>query len=296
MQMNRRAFLGTTLAAGAAAATRGFGACACGCGCGQPAQVAVQLYSIHKYIKGKDGLAKALQEVAKIGYKGVEFAGYYGASADELKKMLADAGLVVCGTHVGRAEFGPDKIKATCEFNLAYGNSFICCPGGGNFPGKGENLDDFMKMLVDYYNTAAETAAKYGCKIGLHNHKGEFERKLSNGQTYWDYFFSQTADNVCMEQDVGWTTAAGRDPCIQYAKYPHRSPTLHAKENGMGSKKFDAILGQPGDGAVGVAWDRLFPVTDADGVKWYVVECERHFDSLMPITESFKFLQSKGRC
>ena len=296
MQMNRRAFLGTTLAAGAAAATRGFGACACGCGCGQPAQVAVQLYSIHKYIKGKDGLAKALQEVAKIGYKGVEFAGYYGASADELKKMLADAGLVACGTHVGRAEFGPDKIKATCEFNLAYGNSFICCPGGGNFPGKGENLDDFMKMLVDYYNTAAETAATYGCKIGLHNHKGEFERKLSNGQTYWDYFFSQTADNVCMEQDVGWTTAAGRDPCIQYAKYPHRSPTLHAKENGMGSKKFDAILGQPGDGAVGVAWDRLFPVTDADGVKWYVVECERHFDSLMPITESFKFLQSKGRC
>ena len=296
MQMNRRAFLGTTLAAGAAAATRGFGACSCGCACSQPVQVAVQLYSIHKYIKGKDGLAKALQEVAKIGYKGVEFAGYYGASADELKKMLADAGLVACGTHVGRAEFGPDKIKATCEFNLAYGNSFICCPGGGNFPGKGENLDDFMKMLVDYYNTAAETAATYGCKIGLHNHKGEFERKLSNGQTYWDYFFSQTSDNVCMEQDVGWTTAAGRDPCIQYAKYPHRSPTLHAKENGMGSKKFDAILGQPGDGAVGVAWDRLFPVTDADGVKWYVVECERHFDSLMPITESFKFLQSKGRC
>ncbi len=296
MQMNRRAFLGTTLAAGAVAATRGFGACSCGCACSQPVQVAVQLYSIHKYIKGKDGLAKALQEVAKIGYKGVEFAGYYGASADEIKKMLADAGLVACGTHVGRAEFGPDKIKATCEFNLAYGNSFICCPGGGNFPGKGENLDDFMKMLVDYYNTAAETAAKYGCKIGLHNHKREFELKLSNGQTYWDYFFSQTSDNVCMEQDVGWTTAAGRDPCIQYAKYPHRSPTLHAKENGMGSKKFDAILGQPGDGAVGVAWDRLFPVTDADGVKWYVVECERHFDSLMPITESFKFLQSKGRC
>ena len=296
MQMNRRAFLGTTLAAGAAAATRGFGACSCGCACSQPVQVAVQLYSIHKYIKGKDGLAKALQEVAKIGYKGVEFAGYYGANADELKKMLADAGLVACGTHVGRGEFGPDKIKATCEFNLAYGNSFICCPGGGNFPGKGENLDDFMKMLVDYYNTAAETAATYGCKIGLHNHKGEFERKLSNGQTYWDYFFSQTADNVCMEQDVGWTTCAGADPCEQFRKYPGRSPTIHAKENGMGSKKFDAILGQPGDGAVGVAWDRLFPVTDADGVKWYVVECERHFDSLMPITESFKFLQSKGRC
>ena len=299
MQMNRRAFLGTAFAASAAAATRGFGACSCGCGCGcgcgKPTQVAVQLYSIRKYID-KVGLAQALKDVAKIGYKGVEFAGYYGNDAKTLKKMLDDAGLVACGTHVGRGEFSPEKVKATCEFNLAYGNNLIICPGGGNFPGKKENLDDFMKMLVDYYNTAAETAAKFGCKVGLHNHKGEFERKLSNGQTYWDYFFSNTSENVCMEQDVGWTTAAGCNPCIQYTKYPHRSPTLHAKENGMGSKKFDAILGKPGEGAVGVAWDALFKATDADGVKWYVVECERHFDSLMPITESFKFLQSKGRC
>ena len=283
MQMNRRAFLGTAFAASAAAATRGFGACSCGCD------------SIRKYID-KVGLAQALKDVAKIGYKGVEFAGYYRNDAKTLKKMLDDAGLVACGTHVGRGEFSPEKVKATCEFNLAYGNNLIICPGGGNFPGKKENLDDFLKMLVDYYNTAAEAAAKFGCKVGLHNHKGEFERKLSNGQTYWDYFFSNTSENVCMEQDVGWTTAAGSNPCIQYTKYPHRSPTLHAKENGMGSKKFDAILGQPGEGAVGVAWDALFKATDADGVKWYVVECERHFDSLMPITESFKFLQSKGRC
>ena len=299
MQMNRRAFLGTAFAASAAAATRGFGACSCGCGCGcgcgKPAQVGVQLYSIRKYID-KVGLAQALKDVAKIGYKGVEFAGYYGNDAKTLKKMLDDAGLVACGTHVGRGDFSPEKIKAACEFNLGYGNNLIICPGGGNFPGKKDKLDDFMKMLVDYYNTAAETAAKFGCKVGLHNHKREFELKLSNGQTYWDYFFSNTSENVCMEQDVGWTTAAGANPCIQYTKYPHRSPTLHAKENGMGSKKFDAILGQPGEGAVGVAWDALVKATDADGVKWYVVECERHFDSLMPITESFKFLQSKGRC
>ena len=291
MQMNRRTFLGSMCAAGAAATMPGFGDCG---NCGTT-RVAVQLYSIRKYID-KVGLAQALKDVAKIGYKGVEFAGYYKNDAKTLKKMLDDAGLVACGTHVGRGEFSPEKVKATCEFNLGYGNNLIICPGGGNFPGKKENLDDFMKMLVDYYNTAAETAATYGCKIGLHNHKGEFERKLSNGQTYWDYFFSNTSENVCMEQDVGWTTAAGCNPCIQYAKYPHRSPTLHAKENGMGSKKFDAILGQPGEGAVGVAWDALFKATDADGVKWYVVECERHFDSLMPITESFKFLQSKGRC
>ena len=289
MNLTRRSFIGAMSAAGAACALPSLGAL-------KPVgNVVLQLYSIRDYIR-KNGIEKALADVAAIGYKGVEFAGYWGKNAKQLKKILDDNGLVACGTHVGRGDFGPDKVKATCEFNLAYGNNLIICPGGGNFPGKKENLDDFLKMLVDYYNTAAETAAKFGCKVGLHNHKGEFERKLSNGQTYWDYFFSNTSENVCMEQDVGWTTAAGSNPCIQYTKYPHRSPTLHAKENGMGSKKFDAILGQPGEGAVGVAWDALFKATDADGVKWYVVECERHFDSLMPITESFKFLQSKGRC
>ena len=296
MNISRRSFLESLAAVAAFAAAPGCMTCNAASAKNPFGRPALQLYSIRKYIQ-KVGLEKALADVRAIGYEAVEFAGYYNFSAKELKKMLADNGLVACGTHLPRAKFGPKEFKKTCEFELGYGNTFLCCPGGGNFPGKKEKFGaDFMKMLVDYYNKAAEDCGKMGCKVGLHNHMKEFELKLPDGTTYWDYFFSNTSNDVCMEQDVGWTTAAGRDPCIQYAKYPHRSPTLHAKENGMGSKKLDAILGQPGDGAVGVAWDRLFPVTDADGVKWYVVECERHFDSLMPITESFKFLQSKGRC
>ena len=147
MQMNRRTFLGSTVAAGAAVAMPG---CCCfsGCGCGK-AQVALQLYSIRTYIGGKKGkcegkgLAQALKDVAAVGYKGVEFAGYYGHKPEELKAMLADAGLVVCGTHVSNdfygfdskaGTFNPDKLKKTCEFELAYGNSLIICPGGGNIP------------------------------------------------------------------------------------------------------------------------------------------------------------------
>ena len=310
MQMNRRTFLGAAAATATASAMPG----CCSLCCCPKAQVAVQLYSMRTYIGGKKdksgkvlaegvGPDRAFEEVAKIGYKGVEFAGYYGRDAKTLDKMLKDNGLVACGTHVGKDAFGPDKVKETCEFNLAFGNDLIICPGGGNRP---SNVawnsttgvkDDWWKYLTEYYAKAAEDAAKFGCKVGLHNHQWEFQMKLSNGMSVWDYFFSNTPSNVCMEQDVGWTTCAGFDPCEQYVKYPHRSPTLHAKENGMGSKgEFHAILGQPGEGARGVDWDRLFPVTDADGVKWYIVECERHDDTLMPITESFKFLRSKGRC
>ena len=292
IDVSRRAFI-RDLAGVSAVALAG---CKCPFCCGPDAKIAVQLYSIRGYIQSV-GIEKALADVAAIGYKGVEFAGYYGKDAKTLRKILDDNGLVACGTHVGRGSFGPDAVKATAEFNLTMGNNLLICPGGGNFPPApkaGEKpvvLEDWMKMLVDFYNTAAENAAKLGCKVGLHNHTGEFNMKLKDGTTYWDYFFSNTSENVCMEQDVGWTTSAGHDPKAQYVKYPHRSPTLHAKENGSP----DAILGQaPKPGSTPVDWDGLIPVTEADGVKWYVVECERHDKDLTAITPSYEFLKLKG--
>ena len=308
IDVSRRAFI-RDLAGVSAVALAGCKSPFC---CGPDAKIAVQLYSIRGYIQSV-GIEKALADVAAIGYKGVEFAGYYGKDAKTLRKILDDNGLVACGTHVGRGSFGPDAVKATAEFNLTMGNNLLICPGGGNFPPApkaGEKpvvLEDWMKMLVDFYNTAAENAAKLGCKVGLHNHTGEFNMKLKDGTTYWDYFFSNTSENVCMEQDVGWTTCAGDTykgltPMDQYEKYPHRAPTLHAKENGMGKsvEKFDAILGKPGcdkDGkrcATPVDWDALIPVTEKDGVEWYVVECEKHFEDLSAVLPSYNFLKSKG--
>ncbi len=314
MDMSRRGFFGSLAAVGAVALTPELLAAdaakpACAKGCKKPGKLALQLYSIRDYIK-KVGLAQALLDVAEIGYKGVEFAGYYDFKPAEIKKMLDDAGLIAVGTHNGREVFSPENYKATCEFNLGYGNRYICCPGGGNMPPgvswgvkKGtvmtKEQDDFVKRLCDYYNEAAKNCASMGCMIGLHNHMWEHDLLMADGQTtYWDYFFSNTDKAIQMEQDVGWTTCAGVDPCVQYKKYPGRSFTLHAKENGMGPgvRLFDAILGQPGlPGAVPVDWDRLFVATDADNVQWYVVECERHCDALVAARASLEFLKMKGR-
>ena len=260
--------------------------------------VAVQLYSIDPYIR-KNGLEKSLAEVAKIGYKAVEFVNYFGKSAAELKNLLDANGLAACGTHVNKNDLGPQRIKAVCEFNLAYGNNLLICAGAGNFPGKGENVDEFMKRHADHYNAAAESAAKYGCKVGLHNHTPEFDIKMSDGTTYWDYFFAHTRKEVCMEQDVGWTTCTGRDPCEEWRKYPHLSITMHAKEdNGrrLHLDTFSGILGQPAANAKGVDWKKVSAAADADGVKWWIAECECGRDSLHAIAESYKFLERLGRC
>lgn len=305
---------------GGCLATLALPACAgvSACGAKKP-RVALQLYSIRTYIE-RVGIAKALEDVAAIGYAGVEVAGYdakartfYKASAPEMARLLKAAGLELCGMHISRTLLAPDNIASVCDYARTCGNTTIICPGSGNMP-KGvtwknhhkcrdlvvEGLDDHIKFLCDFYNRAAADGAKHGCRVGIHNHQWEFLLKTSSGEALWDRFFSNTDPSVIMEQDVGWTVAAGFDPCEQYRKYPHRSPTLHAKENGYGCKgKFDAILGIPGTNAdgssvKGVDWDRLLPVASSDGVGWWVVECEAHADSLAAAKPSVEFLRSKG--
>lgn len=318
MEMNRRQFLGFIGAGAAAASLPGCMGPAVPV-CGKRGQIALQLYSVRGYID-RVGFDRAMEDIAAIGFKAVEFAGYYqyGNDPKGLRKSLANAGLKACGTHVSNNAYGfdtkkwtydPDTLKRTCEFNMSYGNNLVICPGGGNLPPKtdwhaGEpyvkatpEADEFFRKLVDFYNRAAADAAKFGCRIGLHNHQWEHGVFLGNGQTFWDYFFSNTDPVVCIEQDVGWSTCAGVDPCETYKKYPHRSPTLHAKENGMGPgvKTFDAILGKPGrPGAKPVEWDRVIAAAERDGVEWHIIECERHDTDLSAVLPSYNFLKSKG--
>ena len=62
----------------------------------------LQLYSVRD-ITGTD-LAGSLEQVAALGYRFVEFAGFFGHSAEDVKNMLDKNGLAVSGTHTGWQE------------------------------------------------------------------------------------------------------------------------------------------------------------------------------------------------
>ena len=331
MKVTRREFFGW-MGLGAAGAVLPGCANAVARGAAPRMRIALQLYSIRHYIGGKKGangsapiegvgLDRALENLSAIGFEGVEFAGYYQYRDDPkgLRRALANAGLRACGTHsstrgigmdTGAWVYDPEVLKRVCAFNLDYGNNLIICPGDGNIPptcswslGQSDAVfkptsavDEWIKRLVGFYNQAAADAARVGCRIGIRNHTWEHAVRLTTGETYWDYFFANTDPAVCMEQDVGWATCAGVDPAAMYEKFPHRSPTLHAKENGMGPgvTAFDGILGRPGEpGACPVAWDRLLAAAAKDGVSWAVIECERHFDDLSAVLPSYEFLKRK---
>src|SRR5438270_12463249 len=88
--------------------------------------VGLELYSLR--VECKTDLPGMLAAVGKIGYKGVEFAGYHGRTAPELRKMLDDNGIVACGTHTPYESVLEDKLKETIEFNQIIGNKFLIVP------------------------------------------------------------------------------------------------------------------------------------------------------------------------
>ena len=295
IQVSRRDFVAGLTATAMLPAVPAFAA-------GTKTRVALQMYAIGKYVREVQtgGFAVVFRELAEMGYKGVEFAGFsdYGSkgrTVEEMKKMLDDAGLVAAGAHVGMDVFAPQRIQRTLDSHLKLGCRTLICPSCLYTPGKGYEgkMDDWVKHLAEFYSTAAETAKKSGVNIGYHNHVKEFTAKVADGRCVWDAFFSACASSVCMELDVGWAATAGEDPVAWLKRFPGRSPTIHAKEHVSSAS---GIFGDVPAGKKGVDWDALFIATDANGVEWYVVETESMGrKTLVPPKGCISFLKQKGR-
>jgi sugar phosphate isomerase/epimerase len=282
MQFSRRRFLKAGAAGVALAAMPAFAQ-------GAPKrkiQVGVQLYSVRELHK-KDPLG-TLKAIKEMGYAGVEFAGGYlgyESKAAELRKVLADLGLVACGTHTGLDTIKPENIAKTIAFNQEIGNKYLMVPGMG-----AKTKEEWLAM-AKLFSAAAATAKAAGLYVGYHNHQHEFKDKFDDGKCKWETLFDNAGPDVCTQLDVGHVVSAGEDPVKWLKKYPGRARTLHAKEIYPGP----GVLGKVPEGKVGVNWDEVFAVAEADVTEWYIVESEADPKSLENIRGCFEFLKAKGR-
>lgn len=286
MIFSRRDFCKTAVAGLAFSAA---GGCkAAGCLCGAKPRAAVQLYSVRD-LCAKDfvGTLKAIKE---MGYVGVEFAGYYGKSAKDMKQILDDNGLIACGTHIGADDLLPERIQGLFDYANGIGNKYIVCPGGGF---KQDTKEHLLEMAARF-SKAAELAKPYGIHIGYHNHQSEFEKKFENNtKCAWEIFFSACSPDVYTQLDVGHCQAKGQDPLYWLDRFPGRALTVHIKEDYRVSPS--GILGDHKDPKVGVQWDKVFPSLEKNGCKWYVVECESNPASLDAVKGCIAYMKAHGR-
>ncbi len=243
--------------------------------------IGLQLYSVrHQCAKNLEGV---LEAVGKMGYQGVEFAGYYGKKDTDLRKMLDANGVVCCGTHTPLGTLMGDALKTTVEWNKTLGNKYLIVPG---LPHARTRSREAWLDTAKLFNEIEAKARQHGMRVGYHAHGRDF--KKIGDQTGWDIFFSNAKPEVVMQLDTGNCIGGGGHPVAVLKKYPGRATTIHLKEHG-GAKY--AVVGE-GD----VPWKEIFKLCEAGGTEWYIVEHERGGpDPIGDVRRCLKNLRKMGK-
>ncbi|WP_372786942.1 sugar phosphate isomerase/epimerase family protein [Phenylobacterium sp.] len=268
--------------------------------------IGLQLYTLGDALKAD--LDGQLGQVARIGYRTVEMAGYLGRTPVELRAAFDKAGLACTSSHVQGKSTGPDPSFADLDRLIAdahvIGIKHIVMPMFSipahvdMAPKAGEDrravlarlaaqiTADDWKATADFLNTKGRALKAAGLTTGYHNHNVEFAP--SGGSTGLDILLANTDPAlVQFEMDVGWVVAAGADPLALMKAHPGRFKMMHVKDVKATTKSNFAFQQDPAEVGSGIIdWKRLLAASYAAGVRDFFVEQEPPFAK--PRMESVK--------
>jgi sugar phosphate isomerase/epimerase len=289
--MNRRSFIGTSIAAAIAASRHAW-----------PAEthpidrVGLQLYTLRDLMKKDfDG---TIAKVAQIGYKEVEFAGYYDRSPQAVRAILEKDGLTSPSTHVGY-DIVEKKWSEALDAAHTIGHTFVVCPW---IDAKQRKTPDGWKRAAELFSHAGEAAQKAGIQFAYHNHAFEFEpSEALGGKLPYDFLLAETDPNlVKMEMDLCWITVGGQDPVKYFDRYPGRFPLVHVKDwttKGPGGNDYGGATGaskKPGHmtdvGQGEIDFKRIFAQSGKAGIQHYFVENDEPKSAFEDIKISYDYL------
>lgn len=186
-------------------------------------KVGLQLFSIRDEME-KD-MDKALKTVKEMGYDYVEFAGYFGKTAEEVKALLDKHGLTAVSVHQGYDVFLTDE-KYNIDYLKTIGVKYCAIPWMDRKKHAGGEL---FKQTVEEITKVAKALKAAGIQMLYHNHDFEFEKYEGKFLLEWLYD-SIPADLLQTELDTCWVRYAGNDPAEYMKKYKGRADVLHLKD------------------------------------------------------------------
>ncbi len=256
--------------------------------------IAVQVYSVRG--DAAEDLRGTLEKIKKMGYDGVEFAGLYENSPEDIKKMCDEIGLVPISAHVPYVDMLADAEKVFSDYALI-GCKYVAIPylGEDHRPGS----DAFPEVLENIKKIGA-VAKKHGIQLLYHNHDFEFIKL--DGKYGLDVIYEEvSADLLKTELDTCWVNVGGENPSAYVRKYAGRAPVVHLKDfYGEKSEDMYELIGiekkaparpnnfefRPVGSGLQNFPEILAAAKDA-GAEWVVVEQDRPSMGLTPL-ESIK--------
>ena len=217
----------------------------------------IQLYSVRDDI-WKDPIG-ILKQIASMGYKNVEHAGYgerkfYGWTAKEFKIVLDDLGMKMPSGHTSfnkdhwnesKKDF-TDLWKYTVEDAAICGQQFVISPWLDEAWRTDEST---LKRYMDVFNKNGEFCKKSGMMFGYHNHHFEFTQKFGD-KTVYDLILGNTDAKLVMQQlDIGNLYNGNAVALDVVKKWPGRFQSMHVKDEiataAEGHEKYEStVLGK----------------------------------------------------
>jgi sugar phosphate isomerase/epimerase len=256
-------------------------------------KVGLQLYTVRDQMK--DDFDGTIAKVAAIGYKEVEFAGYFGRTPQQVRAAIDKNGLVSPSTHIQWDELD-DKFPAVIEASTTIGQSYIVNPW---IPEELRKSPDIWKQAAEKFNHCGEQTKKAGIQFAYHNHWFEF--LPVNGKRPYDTLLELCdRDLVKMELDLCWITVGGGDPLQYFNEYPGRFPLVHVKDmkklppvTAAGTQDFGSSLKDMTEVGSGVIdWKKIFAQSQKAGIKHYIVEHDKPAKPFESITISYNYLKN----
>ena len=186
--------------------------------------VGVQLYSVRDNMEQDFyGTLKAIKE---MGYDGVEFAGLFGNTPEQVKAWCDELELNPISAHVPLADMMAD-IDGVIKTYKAIGCQYLAVP---YLPEELRPGTDQFEPTVAAIAELAKKVKAAGMTLLYHNHDFEF-KTLEDGTYGLDYIYSTVpADLLQTELDLCWVKYSGIDPAEYLRKYTDRSPVVHFKD------------------------------------------------------------------
>jgi sugar phosphate isomerase/epimerase len=230
-------------------------------------QIGLELYTVRDSMLDPKTYISTLEKVAAVGYKEVEPAGgYAGLEPKDFRALLDRLGLSMPSTHSGATE-GSDLEKQLEGFQImgikyceiaaprgqgggagARGPGRALEPGAYYNPGDGVTYNSFtqttafgpyqppvslqsVQQRAAQLNEHGKAAKKFGIKMLVHNHTGEFEKLTDSPKSTYDVLLAETdPDLVAMQLDVGWAYIAGVNVFDLFKDHPGRFELWHIKD------------------------------------------------------------------
>ena len=261
--------------------------------------IALQLYSIRNEME--KNFEEALKAVKGMGYDGVELAGIFGHTAEEVKEMCDRIGLVPISAHIPYADMMRDP--SIMETYKKIGCKFVVIPYLTEDLRPGT---DGFKSLIEGAAVLTEAAKKYDMKVAYHNH--DFDFTEIDGEYAIDILY-RTVPDLFTEFDVCWIHVCEINPADYIRKYADRTEIIHLKDyEGERTENMYALIGLDeneekshgkfsymplGRGKVNIP--EVLEAAEEIDAKWVIVEQDEPTCGLTPLEcakESINYLKS----